>query len=273
VNAPPADVFSAFSDALTRKGVSGHLLQEALKWLRFYWDFCAKYRHPPQEEDSLGPFLQKLASKGQSPEQQVVAARAVRLCQEVLRAKPAGPQSNGAGGGAWSEISRRIKEEVRIRQYSDSTILPELRKHLLRVEKLHARDLAEGYHGVFMPKAFDRKSSGAARELIWQWVFPAKTLTLVPETGERRRYHLHDRQVQVAVKEASQKAKIHKRVTCHLFRHSFASHLLQANYDIRTIQEMLGHSDVRTTMIYTHTVPSRTQKERRSPLDFPRAAG
>ncbi len=149
-------------------------------------------------------------------------------------------------------------------------ILPELQQHLLRVEKLHSRDLAEDYNGVFMPKAYDRKASGAARELIWQWVFPAKTLTLVPGTGERRRYHLHDQQVQVAVKEASQKAKMHKRVTCHLFRHSFASHLLQANYDIRTIQEMLGHSDVRTTMIYTHTVPSRTQKERKSPLDFPK---
>ncbi|MCC5845772.1 MAG: hypothetical protein JJU05_16110 [Verrucomicrobia bacterium] len=123
MNAPPADVFSSFSDALKKMGVSGQGHGEALKWLRFYWDFCAKYRHPPQEEDSLMPFLQKLASKGQSPEQQAAATEAVRLCQEILRSKMKGPQvteESGCGkAGAWAELSRRIKEEIRIRQYSD----------------------------------------------------------------------------------------------------------------------------------------------------------
>jgi site-specific recombinase XerD len=90
----------------------------------------------------------------------------------------------------------------------------------------------------------------------------------VSETHEYWRYHLHERHLQKAIKKAVQKAQIPKRASSHTFRHSFASHLLQANYDIRTIQELLGHSDVRTTMIYTHTIKSQTIKEARSPLDF-----
>jgi site-specific recombinase XerD len=93
-------------------------------------------------------------------------------------------------------------------------------------------------------------------------------LTFVPETKEYRRYHLHETHVQKAIRRAVRKSKLTKRVSAHTFRHSFASHLLQANYDIRTIHELLGHSDVRTTMIYTHTIKSRTLKEARSPLDF-----
>jgi integron integrase len=147
-------------------------------------------------------------------------------------------------------------------------LIPELEKHLKRVVNLHGMDVKANYDGVFMPGALDRKWKNASKELVWQWVFPAKTLTFVPDANEQRRYHVHESVVQKTLHAAVQKAQIPKRVTAHTFRHSFASHLLQANYDIRTIQEMLGHSDVKTTMIYTHTVKSRTQKERKSPLDF-----
>jgi len=121
---------------------------------------------------------------------------------------------------------------------------------------------------VFLPGRLDKKYKNAAKEFIWQWFFPAQELTHVFESGENRRFHTHETSLQKALRRSVLKAKIPKRITSHTFRHSFASHLLQANYDIRTIQELLGHSDVRTTMIYTHTVKSSTLKEAKSPLDF-----
>ena len=148
------------------------------------------------------------------------------------------------------------------------SLLPELEIQLEKVRSLHEEDLAAGYHGAFMPEALDRKGKHAAKELIWQWFFPARNLTFVPEEGGYRRYHQHESSLATALRVAVRKSGVTKRVTCHTFRHSFASHLLRANYDIRTIQEMLGHSNVTTTMIYTHTVKSRTLKERRSPLDL-----
>jgi site-specific recombinase XerD len=105
-------------------------------------------------------------------------------------------------------------------------------------------------------------------EFVWQWFFPAKTLTFVPDTKEYRRYHLHETHVQKAIRRAVNKAKICKRATAHTFRHSFASHLLQANYDIRTIQELLGHSDVRTTMIYNPYDQDSDNKRGEKPAGF-----
>jgi site-specific recombinase XerD len=137
-----------------------------------------------------------------------------------------------------------------------------------KVYNLNQIDIADGYDGAFMFDRIDKKYKNAAKEFIWQWFFPSKAITLTEDSNEKRRYHLHETHLQRALKKAVGKARLTKRATSHTFRHSYASHLLEANYDIRTIQELLGHSDIRTTMIYTHTIKSKTIKEAKSPLDF-----
>lgn len=415
-------LLSAFKASLAKANVPDKLYGAYAKWLRFYLDFCAKYKHPPRDPDSLEPFLQKLASKNQSSDAQKQAAHSVALYYETMKNwkafSPADNNSSDRASPAWDAVYLDLKNEIRVRQYSPKTLatyriwieqfqrfcknkspdeitsddaarylsylatergvaastqnqafnallflyrhilktdydlkdkvvrakqkkyipvvltreevdrivnllddpadlvvgllygcglrlfeclnlrvgclnfddeiltvhdgkgrkdrtvplprklIPDIRNHLEHVYALHEQDIKAHYAGVFMPTALDRKWKNASKELIWQWLFPAKTLTYVPKKNEHRRYHLHESVFQRALKVAVRRAKIPKRVTAHTFRHSFASHLLRHNYDIRTIQEMLGHSDVRTTMIYTHTVKSRTLKERRSPLDF-----
>lgn len=416
---------SAFLRQLAELHFPAARREDALKWLRFYLDFCLRYKHPPRDEESVTPFLQKLSAKGQSLEAQKEAAESVGIYQRLMKSWSRQPEADAATEQArapWDDCQRRLKEEIKLRQYSrktwqaysgwvdqfrsflrdkppgtvdsedarrflthlavdrrvvattqnqafnsllflyrhilkaeyelgdtvtrakrsryvpvvlsrqevdavlahlegqpllavellygcglrlaeclnlrvqcfnlsdrvltihdgkgrkdrtvplPNTMIPRIREQMEKVRSLHKKDVGDGFDGAFMPGAMDRKFRGAAKNFIWQWFLPAHGLTFVPHTGERRRYHMHETQLQKALRNAVVKAEIPKRVSAHTFRHSFASHLLRANYDIRTIQQLLGHSDLRTTMIYTHTVPSRTLKEAGSPLDLPASA-
>jgi integron integrase len=151
------------------------------------------------------------------------------------------------------------------------TMLPDslvelLQEHLQRVKRLHQEDLARGQGSVYLPNALERKYPNASREWIWQYVFPSDHLSIDPRSGETRRHHLDESGLQKAVRRAATAAGLDKRVTCHTFRHSFATHLLESHYDIRSVQELLGHKDVKTTMIYTHVL-QRGGLAVRSPLD------
>ncbi|MDN5865101.1 MAG: integron integrase [Gammaproteobacteria bacterium] len=170
------------------------------------------------------------------------------------------------------EFERR---EIVVREGKGSkdrvTVLPEnvllpLKAHMQRVKVLHDKDLAEGYGSVYLPNALERKYPRAPRTWGWQFVFPSPARSADPRTGAVRRHHIQPKSVQKMVKIAASRAGIHKPATPHTLRHSFATHLLQSGYDIRTVQELLGHKDVSTTMIYTHVL-NRGGRGVVSPLD------
>jgi len=151
------------------------------------------------------------------------------------------------------------------------TILPQalitpLQRHLIKVQALHEEDVAEGYGDVYLPYALARKYPHAGTAWEWQYVFPAAKRSGDPRSGVERRHHVSATVLQKVVKEAIQRASIAKHGSCHTLRHCFATHLLEQGYDIRTVQELLGHKDVKTTMIYT-PVLQRGGKGVRSPLD------
>jgi len=156
-------------------------------------------------------------------------------------------------------------ENDRITMFPDSLLEP-LRLHFKHVKALHEKDLFDGFGTVYLPYALEKKYPNANREFAWQYAFPASDLSADPVTGVKQRHHIHETSLQKAVKRAARLTGIDKPVSPHTFRHSFATHLLQSGYDIRTVQELLGHKNVKTTMIYTHVL-QRGGLAVKSPLD------
>lgn len=267
------------SEFLTHLAVEGRVAastqNQALNALIFLYRQVLKIELPRLEGVVRAPQKRRLPVVLTRAETEAVIARLThtnRLIASLLY---------GSGLRLMEAIRLRVKDvdfargEIVVREGKGEkdriTMLPKaidsaLELHLTDVKRLHEQDLIAGHGEVYLPYALERKYKNAGREFAWQYVFPDTKLSIDPRTDKRRRHHVLEQNVQRAVKKAVKEAGINKNATCHTFRHSFATHVLEAGYDIRTVQELLGHKDVRTTMIYTHVL-NRGGRGVRSPLD------
>lgn len=270
-----AHVTSFLNDLAVRRGVGASTQNQALAALVFLY------------REVLGrdlPWLAGLVRAKPSTRLPVVLSRdEVQALLNALSGLPklAATLLYGSGLRLMECCSLRVKDvdfardQITIRsgkgRKDRTTVLPAaasgaLHAHLERVREAHLRDVANGDGWVARPEGDGKGAPAAGREWLWQWVFPATRTYLHPETGQRRRHHLHETVLQDAVRRAVATAGIPKRATCHTLRHSFATHLLESGHDIRTVQKLLGHNDLTTTMIYTH-VQNRAADRVVSPLD------
>ncbi|MBO6622473.1 MAG: integron integrase [Balneola sp.] len=151
----------------------------------------------------------------------------------------------------WVRSGKGLKDRVSL---LPQKAISDLKDQLENVKLLHIKDLSEGYGNALLPNALRKKYPGEEKKLRWQYIFPSKVIAKDPRSGIKHRYHLSGRFVQKRIKQASSLANLTKKISAHTFRHSFATHLLQQGYDIRTVQELLGHKNLKTTMIYTHVI-------------------